>query len=217
MDDLRTLPDGSLAWTGGAAVCADGSRRAYSPPGSGLQPLDLLANAYRNPREHPADPMRPASGWCGVVLGRDGRPVVQGDGDPAPGYLVSPTALVDPAHPLADPRRYLDAEVVAYMVVPVHLLTIHGGPLTLGDVGQASYRGRSVAVVIGEVGPGRREISVAAAVALGIPSSPRNGGVDAGVSYRAWPGTASSPAWPRTAEDVAAQVAGLVGPAAVQG
>jgi len=33
------------------------------------------------------------------------------------------------------------------------------------------------------------EISIAAALAVGIPSSPRTGGIDRGVQFELWPGT----------------------------
>jgi hypothetical protein len=168
---VTTDAAGVLHWSGGAAVCADGSPRAYKPPpGRGL---DLLANAYRDPRERPADPMAPASGWVGVctVDGKPhGKPIVQGDGDPCPGYLVSPTAgHADPSRPEGDPRRYHDAEATRYIVVPASMLRSHGGALDLGDAATVSYRGKTVDAIVGEVGPGRCEVSIAVARARGTP------------------------------------------------
>jgi hypothetical protein len=53
------------------------------------------------------------------------------------------------------------------------------------------YQGNSVDAVVADVsGPNDiGEISIAAATALGIPSSPRRGGVDDGVQFALWPGT----------------------------
>ncbi len=181
---IAVYPD-RAEWTGGAAVCVDGSPNAYKiPPARGL---DLLANAYRDPHEHPANPLQPASGWVGVLTADgtpNGQPVLQVAGDPCPGGLVSPTAgIADPTRHAFDPRRYHDAETVRYIVVPAKLLTKHGGPFHLGDRASVSYKGVTVDAIVGEVGPGCCEVSVAVAKALGIPASPINGGVDGGVSY----------------------------------
>ena len=68
------------------AIDFDGAPTAYHPQhGKGL---DHLANAG-----HPGN-------WYGVVTnnGRhDGTPIIQGPTDPAPGYYVSPTALISQA------------------------------------------------------------------------------------------------------------------------
>src|SRR5215470_6261074 len=66
----------------GMAIDADGAPTAYHPVhGRGL---DNLANAGHQ------------GNWYGVVTDtgqKNGKPVVQGSQDPAPGFYVSPTAL----------------------------------------------------------------------------------------------------------------------------
>ena len=66
-------------------IDADGALRAYHPDdASGLDRLD-----------HAGAP----GNWWGIVTDDGtpgGEPVVQGDGDPAPGFYVSQTSLVDP-------------------------------------------------------------------------------------------------------------------------
>ena len=42
--------------------------------------------------------------------------VIQGKNDPAPGYYVSVTALFDPRKKKTDPRRYVNSEVIPYLV-----------------------------------------------------------------------------------------------------
>ena len=86
-------------------ICADGAPKAYHADNS--KALDFLGNAG-----HPGN-------WWAIVTdnGRpDGKPVVQGAGDPAPGYYVSMTAMPNPQFPLRDPRRYVDATTIPYVV-----------------------------------------------------------------------------------------------------
>src|SRR5215469_9907125 len=74
----------AIFYKSGFAVDADGAYRAYHPddrPG-----LDALKHAG-----HPGD-------WWALVTDnekRDGRPVLQEQGDPAPGFYVSTTALYE--------------------------------------------------------------------------------------------------------------------------
>src|SRR5258708_1149439 len=64
-------------------IDADGSPFAYAPADSGLPALDYLGNAG-----HPGR-------WYGIACDKKGVPYVQTVGDPAPGYYVSTTALMD--------------------------------------------------------------------------------------------------------------------------
>lgn len=194
-----------LYWSGGAAVCADGSPRCYSPPG-GPGHIDVIGNAH-------VDPHDLTSPWCGVVLDAHGQPVVQqapaSPAHPCPGCYVSPTAGQREQYPVDDCRRYLDAEVVRYLVVNEKLLKKHGGPLSLGDVVRATFHGVSRNGQVGEVGPGCCEISVCFARDLGIPASPVNGGVDEGVTYEVWPDSAPSKPFEVDQAWVDQRVAGL--------
>lgn len=184
---------GAILYEAGFAVDADGSPRAYALPGSGLHGLDHIDNAGK-----PGD-------WYGVVCNAMGTPVVQGPDDPAPGYCVSPTSLVDPRFGQRDPRRYVDSERVPYIAVPRDLLGQRG--VHMGDVALALYKGVAVGAIVADVGPKGHygEGSIALAEALGIASSPRGGGVGWGITWLLWPGSHGSPAWPRAIEDVQAQ------------
>lgn len=154
-------PDGKITFTAGGTINADGSPRAYGPNGKGL---DHLANAG-SPRN-----------WWGIAVDSNGNPYIQGPNDPAPGYYVSTTALTNPGFANRDPRRYVDSEKVNFMVLP--------GKWKWGD--QLGDRwtienletGKKIDAIYADIGPRDKigEISIAAAVALGIPANPKNGG-----------------------------------------
>lgn len=61
----------------------------------------------------------------------------------------------------------------------------------IGSKAVITYQGKSVDAVVADVSapPGLGEISIAAAKALEIPSSPRTSGVSGGVQYEFWAGT----------------------------
>ncbi len=163
------LVNDAFCYRAGMAIDADGSPHAYAGVGQqafrralglpDIQPLDYLANAGS-----------PAK-WWGIVTNERGVPIVQGPNDPAPGFYISPTSLVNRAYLAKDPRRYVDSEKVPY------------GAL-------------ESAAIVGDVGPKPGEGSIALAQALAIPSNPRAGGVDQEVvSYIAFKN--SSRGWPR--------------------
>lgn len=87
---------------------ADGAFRAYHP--DNRLGLDAIQHAGY-----------PGNWWA---LATDngkpsGHPVVQGKTDPAPGYYVSMTALFHPGNPNEhDPRRFVDAASIPYVVLP---------------------------------------------------------------------------------------------------
>lgn len=191
-----------VTWESGYRVDADGSPRAYSPWGSGLPALDNLRNAMHRIDD---DPHNPEHGWVGIVTDPLGKPVIQGPGDPAPGYYVSPTALTDRSKGIGDPRRYVDASTVPYVTVPQVLLR---KGVMLGDVGLIACRGTGLSypAIVGDVGPRPGEGSVYLAERLGIPSNARNGGCERGVIFRIFLGTAANPPWPRTMESIQSAV-----------
>lgn len=186
-----------LRITAGAAIDADGDPGAYNPNGGGD---DALGNAG-----HEGD-------WYGVVTDngkRTGRPLKQGPYDPCPGNYIPTTALVDPTMAVTDPRRYVDSRIVRYISIPGDVLH---SPIEVGDVALVEWSGRQVSAIVADVGPRGKwgEVSIATAKALGFKNcSPRNGGVDSGVTYTIWPGSRRPVHWPRTNEDVATQVAEL--------
>jgi hypothetical protein len=170
----------SVFWyVAGLAVDADGSPWAYHPLDIGL---DYLDNAGE-----PGD-------WWALATDTgesDGEPVIQGPEDPAPGYYVSTTALQDPGFDRSDPRRYVDATTVPFVVLPPRAVQMLGA--RLGDfalvIDVAS--GRQAPAIVADIGPGNSlgEGSVALADALGIPSDPRSGGTDGEVLYVIFPGS----------------------------
>jgi hypothetical protein len=88
-------------------VDVDGAPNAYGP--AGVETLDILENAhYLN---------RTSNEIVGYLIDEKGRPVVQGPKDPFPGYYVSQTAFADIENRNeADPRRYVDARAINYVV-----------------------------------------------------------------------------------------------------
>lgn len=164
----------AVLYMSGLAVDADGSPHAYHPqPGKGL---DKLSSAGHS------------GNWWGLVT-EGGHPVVQGAGDPAPGYYVSTTSLVDPTKGLRDPHRYVNAEVVPYTVLPARANL----GLELGDLVYVSRPSvsKSCGAIIADVGPAGQigEGSIALAQALAVPSNPLTGGAEAGIVYLCFPGT----------------------------
>ncbi len=189
-------------WTGGLAIDADGSPHAYHP--QDILGLDKLANAGR------------PGNWCGIVTDSHGSPVVQGAADPAPGYYVSTTSLTDSSHAWNDPRRFVDAETVPFIVVPPSFTGFlgKGGLCRLGDLALVVNldNGRKVPCIIADIGPADElgEGSIALAQALDVACSPRRGGCEEGLLTIIFPGSRSIPAWPRAQADINASVATLV-------
>lgn len=177
----------AFVWRSGMAIDADGSPHAYGP--HGVAALDYLANAG-----HPGN-------WWGVVTNDSGLPVVQGENDPAPGFYISCTSLVDRSKTKYDPRRYVDSETVPF-VTCTRDMKQRG--CMLGDVAMVFYGAGECAAVVADIGPHPGEGSIALARELGIPHDPKNGGVSApAVSYVVFKQSAMG--WPRANEDVKAQ------------
>lgn len=179
-----------VAFKGGMSIDADGSPRAYHPRNLGL---DALGNAGR------------PGNWWGLATDSRGQPVVQGPGDPAPGFYVSTTALADPRFKASDPRRYVNSEQVPFIAIPPQL---RSQGVQLGDlVAVRNERtGKTVFAVVADIGPKDHlgEGSIKLAKELGLDADARRGGAGSGISYVAFPG--SRQAWPLTHEEI--QVAG---------
>lgn len=113
---FRDRFSGAISYTGKLDVDGDGSPHCYHPDSS--KGLDRLDDAG-----HPGS-------WWGVVTDNgkpDGQPIIQGPHDPAPGFLVSCTALARNPHlPESDPNRYFNAEVDRYISVPERLKHLLG-------------------------------------------------------------------------------------------
>lgn len=171
------FPSNRIEFTADGDIDADGAYRAYHPDSA--SGLDLLANAG-----HPGN-------WFGIVTDRAGKPFVQQQGDPAPGFYVSSTAYQWAQFPKDNPRRYVDSETVSFMVVEGFIRNRAKG-IVLGCMGRITnlHNGKVVDAGVFDIGPLSKlgEISIAAANALGISGNPRSGGVDAPIlKYELWP------------------------------
>ena len=123
-----------------------------------------------------------------VILDTDNEPKVFPGG-----VIASMTWYRDPDKATSDPAAYVDAETVPYVVVPPVIVSQTKG-VVRGCRARITYNGKSVDCVVADKGPTDKigEISIAAARAVGIPSSPRDGGVSgAQVFYELWPGQAA--------------------------
>lgn len=91
-------------------VDVDGAPNAYGPRGK--KALDILEHA-RSPKESPY----PGEIVGYMTEGKGGPPTIQGKNDPDPGYYVSQTDFADRTNKrLKDPRRYVDATRINYVV-----------------------------------------------------------------------------------------------------
>ena len=120
-----------------------------------------------------------------VILGNDNEPKIFPGG-----IIASCTWYKVPGLALDDPAAYVDAQTVPYIVVPP-IIVQHTAGVVRGCRARATLNGRSVDCVVADKGPSTKigELSIAAAVALGIPSSPRSGGRSQhDILYELWPG-----------------------------
>jgi hypothetical protein len=131
-----------------------------------------------------------ANSWARdiVILGDDNQPKV------FPGGIIA--SMTWYRHPIklpSDPAAYVDAETVPYIVVPP-LIIQHTMGIVRGCKARVTFNGKSVDCVVADRGPSNKigELSIAAARAIGLPSSPRNGGTEKQeVLYELWPGIAA--------------------------
>jgi hypothetical protein len=107
----------AIVFRTGMTIDVDGAPTAYHP--ADRNALNRLAHAGRQGR------------WWGIVA-KNGRPIVQGASDPAPGYHVSMTSLQNPAFAETDPRRYVDASAIPYVALPESIIREAG--VRLGDI-----------------------------------------------------------------------------------
>jgi len=177
----------AFLFTSGMTIDADGSPRAYHPNNTGL---DDNQNAKTS-----------KGAWVGVVS-VDGKPVIQGPIDPAPGFYVSGTTLHDRTKKVSDPRRYVDSETVPYIALPPRVLGPAGAGM--GDFAAVMNRknGSVAFAIVADQGPRNRigEGSIALAKALGINSNARVGGVAGGIVYIVFSGSGNGQ--PRSVEEI---------------
>ncbi len=123
-----------------------------------------------------------------VILGADREPRIFPGG-----VIASKTWYVYPGAKADDPAAYVDSQTIPYVVTPPLIVSATSG-VVRGCRARVTWRGRSVDCVVADRGPRSKigELSIAAADALGMPSSPRNGGVGGiEVEYELWPGVAA--------------------------
>ena len=168
--------DKRVYWTSAAAVDADGSNGqngnlfAYRSDDKGL---DALGNAGW-----------PDRGWKNVLLD-DGQGTPMGDSN---GNWYSQTTYL--WKNTSVDKRYVDSSAIAYVVVnPVVRRKAKG--IVIGCLARVTYKDKVIEAVVADVSGSSDigELSIKAAELLGIPSSPRNGGVSHGVLFELWPGT----------------------------
>jgi hypothetical protein len=183
--------DGRVHFTADADIDADGANAQNGAPAayrSDDRGTELLANGG----------MKIANGK--VVCAHDwARDIVILDADREPkvfpgGIIASKTWYRHPGKDATDPAAYVDSETVPYVVVPPVVVKQTAG-VVRGCKARASFRDKTVDCVVADLGPAKRvgELSIAAARALGMPSSPRNGGVEKPeVLYEIFPGVAAA-------------------------
>lgn len=120
-----------------------------------------------------------------VILDTDNEPKVFPGG-----IIASMTWYRHPDKPKGDPAAYVDSETVPYIVVPPLVIQQTRG-IVRGCKARVTWKGTSVDCVVADRGPSKLigELSIAAARAVGLPSSPRHGGTGRPeVLYELWPG-----------------------------
>jgi hypothetical protein len=182
----------AFVYQSGFAVDADGAYRAYHPNNRlGLDSIDHAGY--------------PGNWWAlATDTGNpNGRPVIQGSNDPAPGFYVSMTSLYDSS--VADehnPRRFVDAATIPYVVLPPKGF-VHA---KLGDFAAVLNlkNGKIAGAIVADESAPRLpmgEGSMALAQMLGIDSNPRTGGIESGVAWIIFPHSGNGE--PRSSGDIA--------------
>ena len=170
--------DGRVHWQSGAAVDADGANGQNGKPFSYRKDdkgLDALANAGY-----------PNQSWRDVLVVENDRPKDDGNGN-----WYSMTTYAWKSRPVE--TRYVDSTTVPYVVVNPHVRMKAKG-VVIGCKARVTYKSgkkkaKKIDAVVADVSGGNDigELSIAAAEELGIPSSPRHGGVNSGVTFEFWP------------------------------
>lgn len=172
--------NGSVTMTSDMDIDADGGKNAYKVGDSGLEALANGGMGMRNGRVVFTKSWGPDI----AVSGEDGHPMV------IDGCVVTKTSYVIPGKDRKTFDAYLDSEKVPYIVVPPCIIRGVKG-IVMGCRAIVEFNGKSVVAMVGDAGPKTKtgEGSIALAKLLGIPSSPRTGGIDKPlVKYTIFPG-----------------------------
>lgn len=228
---VKTVEDGvtifklvgseAVFFTSDLDVDADGCPIAYGPNNTGLDHNGNAQNPVSSGNWNPNV----------VLLDSHNQPVRQKAGDPAPGFFICFSTLQDANANQDDPRRYVDALTIPYLVLPGGT----AGPARTGDVGlvidlQTGVRVKCIAAdagpkkktgeasirTVGILADGLTPKQIAAAAKKdklkGLHCNPRNGGLngagDRHFRYIVFPGTTMT--WPTTVEAIEARVDGAL-------
>jgi len=188
---IYTLQEDNSAYFYGAGMMidADGAYRAYNP--DKVSGLDYLANGGQ------------AGNWWALVTddGKPtGNPVIQKEGDPAPGFYISTTSLQDKTKLATDPLRYVDSESIPYIVLPGN--SRFGANLSDLCMVYNPTNKQLCGGVFADTGPKNQigEASIAMAKGVGVPGNPKNGGQAHGLIYVVF--TGSSVGWPLSTDEI---------------
>ena len=124
------------------SVDVDGAPNAYGPDDS--KALDYELNAHEGAQRTGA--------IVGYLTDVNGKPIIQGIGDPAPGFYISTTKYEDVINNTPyDPRRYVNAAVINYTVLAVSARKKGVRP---GDfcVVHAISKNKTVFAIVGDTG-----------------------------------------------------------------
>jgi len=90
------------------SVDVDGAPTSYGPDDK--KALDFELNAHEGAKKSGA--------IVGYLIDKNGKPIIQKETDPAPGFYISTTGYYDIHNPhKTDPRRYLNASEINYTVL----------------------------------------------------------------------------------------------------
>lgn len=168
LDGINVYRRGNILYwrDGDLSLDYDGAPNAYAPDGHGT-PLDKLANAGK------------PGNWWGIATDDVGQPLVQGPGEPYPGYYISTTALSWPGQ--SRTSKYVDSTQISFLSLPPAFKDLGA---RLGDLAlvSSSQTGASRWALWADVGPRKKlgEGSQQLARALGVLSSAalRKSGID---------------------------------------
>ena len=228
---VKTIADGVIIWklsdngavffTSDMDVDADGCATAYGPNNSGL---DLNGNAQSPTSSGKWNPNV-------LVLGSDKQPIRQSNSDPAPGFFICKSSLQDKTKDVDDPRRYVDALKVPFIVLPggsagpagmgdaalvIDLKTKRQIKCLVADAGPAAKTGEAsiqvCGVILDDLTPKQIEAAAKKDKLKGLKCNPRNGGVGGPSNrrfrYIVFPGTTMT--WPQTVSEIEARVDGAL-------
>ncbi|HKQ51987.1 MAG TPA: glycoside hydrolase family 75 protein [Pyrinomonadaceae bacterium] len=170
------------------AIDVDGAPRAYHPedkrpPDNHTKALDWLANLSTSDRHG--------------IQGKDGAV------GPEPGFIISGTALGNPAFTESDTRHWVDAEHIPYVVLVSRFPRNPSLPrVKLGDCAMVIdlSSGKSTSAIFADVGAAVGEASMKTALNLGLDPtqshfSPKVRGFDQDFLYIVFPDSKISPPW----------------------